>query len=75
MECHSLGMFDNKKAGAPLNIIPGCLDWSNTNLQVRWFILINTTNKLDQPTIFLMKAFQFVAFVLQAYVIRESWLS
>lgn len=54
MECHSLGMFDNKKAGAPLNIIPGCVDWNNTNLQVRWFILIKNTSDLVKPTVFLM---------------------
>lgn len=51
MECHSLGMFDNKKAGAPFNIISGCLDWNNTNHQVRWFILMNNMDDLDEPTI------------------------
>lgn len=35
MEGHSLGMFDNKQAGARRNIILGCLDWNNNNLQVR----------------------------------------
>lgn len=58
MEGHSLGMFDNKKAGARRNIIPGCLDWNNNNLQVRWFILIYNMSGLDlHYNHFFMKAF------------------
>lgn len=39
MERHSLGMFDNKRAGVRRNINSDWT-WNNNNLQVRWFILM-----------------------------------